>query len=324
MKFKYYNNDNFTAEFTVALTGNIGSGKSAAGNFFMQEKIFTSKLSFSSVTKEAVFHVANVGGKRIRFVDTPGLLNTADAEEIEIVGLAKAILEVPNGIHALCLVLDVTKRIFSQDEKALQQLLDYVELIPYSMVIFTHAKVLGNTEDDQTARLAQMLEDCPEILSKVLKSVNGRYMTLESIEAMEQGYHARKSQEFVEQLQTIFSQTGKPFTCILTDLARALLQTNDNLEVCIDALSNDIKITQKKMKDLETRSFWEKASLFITTGIGAGAGAVVGSALGPAGTVAGAAYGSSAVAAILASTTAAGSVVGGAVGTATHKFCKTQ
>lgn len=57
------------------------------------------------------------------------ILDPAGTSDIEIEGLAKAILEIPNGIHALCLVIDVTKRIHSPDVKVLTQLLGVAELI---------------------------------------------------------------------------------------------------------------------------------------------------------------------------------------------------
>jgi len=60
-------------DFTIAFTGNLGSGKSAAGNFFMQENVFLSKCSFKSVTKVSASSVGNFGEKRVRIVDTPGL-----------------------------------------------------------------------------------------------------------------------------------------------------------------------------------------------------------------------------------------------------------
>jgi len=66
------------------------------------------------------------------------------------------------------------------------------------MVIFSHAKDLGKTDSEQKAELARMLsdpDDCPEILTLVLKSLKGKNMVLESVMEMEQGYHTKKSEE---------------------------------------------------------------------------------------------------------------------------------
>jgi len=134
-------------------------------------------------------------------------------------------------------------------------------------------------------------------------------------------------------LEAIFADTRKPFTCFLTDVALTLRKSKQELQVCVEALTADIKAMRKKMQEDKTKiqvdlrqqeaqSFWEKVSLFITTGVGAGA--AIGTVFGPAGTAAGAVLGSSAVAAIIAGTTAVGGVVGGAVGAAANKICNIQ
>lgn len=172
--------------------------------------------------------MANIGGKHIKIVDTPGLLDPQETTEDELEELANAILEVPNGIHALCLMIDVTKRIHKPDLKMLEQLLIFKELTPYAFVVFTHTKVLGSTDSEQKNELNRMLNDsCPEILTKVIQKSSGKYMVLESVDKMEQGYHTKKSLELLEHIESIFSQTSTHF---MIEVAKALKKSNVGLK----------------------------------------------------------------------------------------------
>ena len=52
----------------------MGSGKSAACDFFFQE-VFRSEIKFSPVTNDTDFCVRMIGGKLTKLVDTPPLMD---------------------------------------------------------------------------------------------------------------------------------------------------------------------------------------------------------------------------------------------------------
>ena len=70
-----------------------------------------------------------VGGNLIQFIDTPGLL---DGDEFE---LAEAIIAVPNGIHALGVVINIECHVSSTDEKLYEDILALTGLTPYVFMI---------------------------------------------------------------------------------------------------------------------------------------------------------------------------------------------
>ena len=60
------------------------------------------------------FNVGMVGGKLTKFVDAPGLLDPDVKSDDEFEELAKAILSVPNGIHAIGIVINIGHRFTSK------------------------------------------------------------------------------------------------------------------------------------------------------------------------------------------------------------------
>ena len=176
----------------------MASGKSAACNFFFQEEVFRSEFGFSSVTNDTDFRVWMIGEKLTKLVDTPGLLDPSVSTDYEFEGLAKAILAVPNGIHAFGVVIKIGNRITAEDVRILEQLLEFIKLVPYTFVIFSNACLLGRGHDEQQHNLKIMLNDSPEILHKLLESIGHCYIILESVLNKEQGYYDTKVDELMK------------------------------------------------------------------------------------------------------------------------------
>ena len=301
-----------------------------------------SKRSLKPVTTAIQAKGGIIGGKFLQLVDTPGFLDPSSAtKEDELEELAKGILSFPNGIHALGLVIDINGRITAPVEVILTQLLDFVELVPYAFVIFSHAKELAETDKDQKVIVKEMLDDesgCPKILSRVLECVNGRYIVLESVKDMAQGYHDIKVTELTQIVNSILAIKKKPFTCFLTDVAKRLQEDKVDLEERIRAASKDLRQLQnqlriekqkesqltKEKQEITARSFWEKWSIHIATGMGATIGAAAGAVLGPAGSAAGATAGISYVATLVGGGAAVGGVAGGGFGAAVNNLCIIQ
>ena len=80
------------------------------------------------------------------------------------------------------------------------------EMLPYVFLVFTHAMTLGKTEKQQQQKLEETLKDknkCPESLFSVLSKIDNRYILLESVNIMGEGYYEKKSQELLDILQAV-------------------------------------------------------------------------------------------------------------------------
>ena len=126
-------------DYSVIITGATGSGKSQASNFFMEEEVFTSKWSLKPVTNTSVSCTRYVGGKCLKVVDTPGFLDPFSlSNTTQFRGLAEAIIDMPNGINAVGLVINIQSRITKADANLLEKLLTMKEMIPYSYFPHLH------------------------------------------------------------------------------------------------------------------------------------------------------------------------------------------
>ena len=247
-----------------------------------------------------------IGGKSTKFVDTPGLLDTSLTTDKQFEKVAQAILAVPNGVHALGVVINLGNRLTGPDVEILEQLLVFIELVPYTFVIFSNAYLLGRLHDEQQNNFEIILNKSPAILHQLLENISQRYIILESVINKDQDYYDTKVDELTTIVQSILAEQKRPFTCFLNHIARQLRQSNASKEKCIDALKTDLKKVQDELKEQKKQRanlLWQTLCMLIGSAVGAGIGGVIGSSLGPAGSAAGstagASFGSSAVAAIL-------------------------
>ena len=305
----------------------MGSGKSTACNFFLRKKIFDAGIDFNRVTRVTQFSVGMIKGKLTKFVDTAGLLDPYDNSKIEFRRIAEAILDVPNGIHALGIVIKIGDRLSAKEVKAIAQILLFVELIPFTFVIFSNANSLNaKTAEDQQHVLKSMINRAHKILPELLKKIENRYIILESVLLNEdEGYYTTKVDELMGIVDSITDKQKGPFTCFLNEIAKKLLESDASPEECIYALMTDLQRAREE-SEKNARAFWESVFTMIGAGAGAGAGVVIGAIAGPPGGAAagamGASLGASAVATILG-TGVLGGVGGGSLGYGAKK-CLTQ
>ena len=243
------------------LAGTTGNGKSAVCNFFMQRNIFKVKHSFIPVSKKLESGLATIEGKRIELIDTPGFLDASLIEgDSERLDFAKALINIKSGFHMLGLVFNVSKRIEKSEDKLLKDLLcRYEHYLPYIVLIFTHGKHLGNTEDKQKSAVRDMIseikEDKTSTFFQVLEKINYRYIILECVEPMEEGYHASKSKELVEMIDKIFRETGKPATNeFALSIAEYLKKVKVDQTKLEEELADRIKTAQEMMKEDKSKN----------------------------------------------------------------------
>ncbi|XP_066563743.1 GTPase IMAP family member 9-like [Amia ocellicauda] len=154
----------------------MGMGKSAAGNTILGRKEFRSETSSSSQSLKSESRAADVYGRRVTVVDTPGLFNSELSDQQLLTELERAVSLCGPGPHAFLLVLQLG-RLSQQERSVMEQLEELLSdgIHQYTIVLFTHGDELDNRTIDQFIQ-----ED--ENLTKLVKKCGNRYQLFDNRE----------------------------------------------------------------------------------------------------------------------------------------------
>ncbi|KAI4878627.1 hypothetical protein NFI96_029045, partial [Prochilodus magdalenae] len=157
-------------DLRVVLLGKTGVGKSTTGNTILGRKAFKEVFSSRSVTSVCQRESAEVRGRQISVIDTPGLFDTGVPNEEIRKEIAKCITMAAPGPHVFLLVLSLA-RFTQEEEEAVKMIQDLFgnESRRYTMVLFTRG------DDLQGRSIEDFIKDSGRSLQNIIHQCGNRY-----------------------------------------------------------------------------------------------------------------------------------------------------
>lgn len=166
-------------ELRFIMIGKTGTGKSNTANTILQKKLFKAASGGSSVTKKCQLRDAEVFGRSISIVDTPGIYDTNTDESESLKEIVRSIAMIAPGPHAILFVLQVG-RCTKEDIDTMTKFLAHFgeQLQNYIIPIFTRYDDWKRDTDDN---FENYIDTLPSSAKKFIKETcKERYIAFDN------------------------------------------------------------------------------------------------------------------------------------------------